>query len=102
MDARARSADPWRLALEGVRGEVGYDGIERVSTQALFDYLEVPQRGRKAGACRRLAKLMRELGWTAVKARSLGQSGFRDQTRGYARDAKTRRPKRNPYLIGAA
>jgi hypothetical protein len=33
---------------------------------------------------RRLAKLMRDLGWTAVKARSLSQSGFRDQVRGYA------------------
>jgi hypothetical protein len=87
MHAMARSADPWRLSLERVRGDVGYDGIERISTQALFDYLEVPQRGRKAGACRRLAKFMRELGWTAVKARALGQSGFRDQVRGYAREA---------------
>ena len=60
MDAMARSADPWRLPLERVRGDVGYDGVERISTQALFDYLEVPQRGRKAGACGRLAKLMRD------------------------------------------
>ena len=89
MDAMARSADPWRLPLERVQGDLGYDGVERISTQTLFDYLEVPQRGRKAGACRQLAKLMRELGWTAMKARSLGQSGFRDQVRGYARDTKT-------------
>lgn len=80
--------DLWRLRLERVRGKVGYDGIERISTQALFDELEVPQQGRSAGACRRLAKLMRDLGWTSVKARTLGQSGFRDQVRGYARDAK--------------
>jgi hypothetical protein len=37
-----------------------------------------------SAAGRRLAKLMRDLGWTAVKARSLSQSGFRDQVRGYA------------------
>jgi hypothetical protein len=29
---------------------------------------------------------MRELGWTPMKARGLGQSGFKDQVRGYARD----------------
>jgi hypothetical protein len=50
---------------------VGDDGIERMPTQTLFDILEVPQRGRDAGACRRLAKLMRELGWSPIKARGL-------------------------------
>jgi hypothetical protein len=78
--------DPWRLRLERVRGKVGYDQIERVSTQTLLDLLEVPQRGRNAAACRQLAKLMRELGWTPIKARGLTQNGFRDQVRGYARD----------------
>jgi hypothetical protein len=63
------------------------DGIERISTQALFDLLEVSQRGRTTGApCRRMAKLMRELGWTPTKARGLTQSGFREQIREYARD----------------
>ena len=59
------------------------------TTQALFDDLEVPQRGRNAGACRHLAKLMRELVGRSMKTRSLAQSGFRDQVRGYARDTKT-------------
>ena len=77
---------PWRLRLEQVRGKVGYDGVERISTQTAFDVLEVPQRGRNAGACRQLAKLMRELGWTPIKARGMTQNGFRDQVRGYARD----------------
>jgi hypothetical protein len=83
---RARNADPWRLRLEGVRGKAGDDGIERVSTQTLFDVLEVGQRGRTAGACRRLAKLMRELGWHPIKARGLTPTGLRDQIRGYGRD----------------
>jgi hypothetical protein len=87
-EAISRSTDPWRLRLERVRGKTDYDGVERISTQDLFDFLEVPQRSRSAGACRRLAALMRELGWTPMKARSLGQSGFRDQVRGYARDTK--------------
>jgi hypothetical protein len=77
---------PWHIRLERIRGKVGDDGIERISTQVVFDFLEVPQRSRTAGACRRLAQLMRELGWSQVKARGLTQSGFRDQVRGYARD----------------
>ena len=59
----ARSIDPWRAPLERVRGKIDFDGLERLSSQKLLDILEVPQRGRTAGTCRRLAKLMAELGW---------------------------------------
>jgi hypothetical protein len=85
---RARDADTWRLRLEGVRGKLGDDGIERVSTQTLFDMLEVSQRARSTGACKRLAKLMRDLGWYPIKARGLTPGGVRDQIRGYARDKR--------------
>ena len=78
-------ADPWRLRLERVQGKEGYDGIERINSQSLMDLLEIPQRARTAGTFRRLAKLMRELGWVAVKARGLTQTGHIDQVRGYAR-----------------
>jgi hypothetical protein len=70
-EALARSADPWSLRLERVRGKTGYDGVERISTQDLFDILEVPQRARSAGACRRLAALMGELGWTPMEGSRL-------------------------------
>jgi hypothetical protein len=85
---RVQRADPWHLRLERVRGKMGDDGIERVSTQTVFDILDVPQRSRNAGACRRLAKLMRDLGWSPIKARGLTPGGFKDQVRGWAR-AKT-------------
>lgn len=85
--ALAHSADPWRLRLEGLRGKRWDDGIERISTQSVFDILEVPHQSRTAGACRRLSKLMRELGWSPIKARGLTPGGFRDQVRGYARDS---------------
>ena len=81
-----RNSDPWRLALERVRGKIGDDGIERITTQIVFDILEVPQRCRGAGACRRLAKLMAELGWTAVQVRSLTRGGYLEQVRGYCRE----------------
>src|SRR6266567_12528 len=84
----ARSADPWRLRLERLRGKVGADNVERIGTQAIFDALEVPQRNRGAGACKRLGRLMRELGWSPIKARGLNQRGLLEQVRGYARDAR--------------
>jgi hypothetical protein len=84
----ARNVDPWRLPLERVRGKIDYDGLERLSSQTLLDVLEVPQRSRTAGTCRRLAKIMVELGWTAVRVRDLTRGGYKEQVRGYARDAR--------------
>jgi hypothetical protein len=81
----AQPSDPWRLRLEGARGKIWDDGVERISTQSLFDLLEVSQRSRNAGAARRLAKIMRELGWVPTKARGITPGGFTDQVRGYAR-----------------
>jgi hypothetical protein len=87
----AQRIDPWRLRLERVQGQVGDDGIERISTQTLFDHLEVLQRSRGAGACRRLAKVMRELGWSAVRVRDLTGGGYKEQVRGYCRDGRNRK-----------
>jgi hypothetical protein len=84
-EAAAQRADPWRLRLERVRGNVGDDGLERVTTQLLLDQLEIPQHNRRAGAYRRLAKLMAELGWTAVRVRGLTRGGYLEQVRGYCR-----------------
>ena len=85
----AEAADPWRLTLERVRGKIDFfDKLERVSSQTLLDLLEVPQRNRTAGTYRRLAKVMAELGWTAVRVRALTRGGYREQVRGYCRDAR--------------
>ena len=89
--AAAESADPWRLTLERVRGRIDfYDPLERVSSQTLLDLLEVPQRQRTASTYRRLAALMTELGWTAVRVRDLTRGGYKEQVRGYCRDARNR------------
>ena len=81
--------DPWRLPLERVRGKVDYDGLERVSSQTIMDLLEIAQRNRTAGTFRRLAKVMAELGWTAVRVRDLTRGGYLEQVRGYCRDARS-------------
>jgi hypothetical protein len=91
--AAAENADPWRLRLERVRGKVDFfDGLERVSSQTLLDLLEVPQLQRKAGTFRRLAKVMVELGWTAVRVRDLTRGGYKEQVRGYCREARDLHP----------
>jgi hypothetical protein len=91
-DAQAKAVEPavepWQLRLARVRGKIGDDGIERISTQALFDCLEVAQRSRGAGACRRLARVMRDLGWTPVRVCDLTRGGYLEQVRGYCRDAR--------------
>jgi len=79
----AKPVDPWRLRLERVRGTTGFDGLERISTQTLLDILEIPQRKRTAGAYRQLAKVMVELGWTAVRIRDFTRGGYLEQVRGY-------------------
>ena len=82
--------DPWLAPLQRVRGKVEFDGQERVSSQTILDLLEVPQRSRTAGTYRRVARLMAELGWTAVRVRDLNGRGFREQVRGYVRAARDR------------
>jgi hypothetical protein len=81
-------ADPWLARLQRVRGKVEFDGLERLSSQTLLDVLEVPQRSRTAGTYRRLAKLMAELGWTAVRMRDLNRGGWKEQIRGYVREGR--------------
>ena len=89
-----RNTDAWQTRLERVRGQIDADGIERVTTQTLFDVLEIPQRNRRAGACRRLASVMAQLGWTAVRVRGLTRGGYREQVRGYARDVRSGTPRK--------
>jgi hypothetical protein len=88
--AATETVDPWRLTLERVRGKVDFfDRSERISSQTLLDLLEVPQRNRTAGTYRRLAKVMTELGWTAVRVRDLTRGGYLEAVRGYCREERS-------------
>jgi hypothetical protein len=94
--AAAESADPWRLRLERVRGKIDFfDRLERISSQTLLDLLEVPQGNRTAGTFRRLSKVMTELGWMAVRVRDLTRGGYKEQVRGYCREARVPAPSRH-------
>jgi hypothetical protein len=77
--------DPWESALRKLKGRVGHDGVERISTHDVFDVLEVPMRRRQSETVR-LSRVMRKLGWSNIRARGLNPGSYRDRVRGYARE----------------
>jgi hypothetical protein len=83
---RANAEDPWTAALRKIKGKVGQDGVERISTTDVFDTLEVPMGARPAQTVR-LSRVMRRLGWSNIRARGLNPGSYRDRVRGYAREA---------------
>ena len=93
--AAAETADPWRLTLSVCAAKLtsltGWNGLV---VRRCSDLLEVPQRNRTAGTYRRLAKVMTELGWTAVRVRDLTRGGYKEQIRGYCREARGPHPAR--------
>jgi len=91
--------DAWLAPLQRVRGKVEFDGMERVSSQTLLDMLEVPQRSRTAGTFRRLAKLMAELGWTAVRVRGMTRGAYKEQVRGYCRVSRNLQALNNGHPV---
>jgi len=93
---KAAAEHPWEPVLRTLRGKVAADGIERISTNEIFDELEIPMRRRPSNTVR-LSKIMRRLGWANVRARGLSRGSYRDRVRGYAREvpghpATLRRP----------
>ena len=90
-----RSADPWRKKLEGA-----VRGVEAISTAALLDLLCSPST---TGTARRLAKVMRSMGFIPIKSRRLMPGGFRDTvTRGWARPLRETRSTPTIKQTGAA
>jgi hypothetical protein len=80
-----RPPDPWISALRKIKGLVGHDGLERISTEAIFEKLEMPPIKRTPEAAKRLRGLMVELGWTPVRSRHVTSRGRAARVRGYAR-----------------
>jgi hypothetical protein len=77
--------DAWEPTLRRLKGKVGRDGVERVSTHDVFDFLEIPMRRRPSETIR-LSRVMRKLGWSNIRARGLNPGSYRDRVRGYARE----------------
>jgi hypothetical protein len=82
---KANAEHPWEPTLRKLKGRVGPDGVERISTNQVFDALEVPMRRRPSQTVQ-LSRLMQRLGWTNIRARGLNPGSYRDRVRGYARE----------------
>jgi hypothetical protein len=76
-----RDADPLREKVETT-----VRGMEAVSTIALLDLIGLP---KTTGNGRRIAPIMRTLGFIPIKSRRLMPGGYRDTvTRGWARPVR--------------
>jgi hypothetical protein len=87
-DLDQRREDPWREKLEAA-----VRGTETIGSAALLDLLRVPAT---TGNARRLAAIMRTLGFVPLKSRRLLPGGFRDTSvRGWTRPFRGVRPANN-------
>src|SRR3954466_8841981 len=59
--------DDWEPRLAYLNGELHENGSERISTYQVFDYLGLRRSDRTSGAARRVARVMRRLGWRATR-----------------------------------
>ncbi len=85
-DIRHRQAvHPWVHRLYGLEGRVGPDGVERVSTEQVFELLSLPLADRTPSSARTLRPIMASLGWTATRLLSASARGGIGRARGYTR-----------------
>ena len=79
-----KPSDPWISALRNVRGQIGHDGLERLSTEKIFEQLDLPPLKRTPEAAKRLKVVMLTLGWSPVRSRHVMSRGRAARVRGYA------------------
>ncbi len=83
--AAKKPSDPWMAALHLLNVRSGSDRIERIATDALFDFLDIAPLQRTPEAAKRLRRVMVELGWTPMRVRSATARGRASRVRGYVR-----------------
>jgi hypothetical protein len=76
--------DEWERKLKRIKGRIGPDQIERISTHDVFDWLEVPVP-KRAGLTLRLSRAMRSLGWSNIREHGLNERSYLTRVRGFAR-----------------
>lgn len=79
-----KAIDPWLPLLKEVRGSVDEFGVERITSQLLFELLDVPLHAKLSEA-KRLKRLMVILGWQPVRVFGLNIRGNKEQLRGFAK-----------------
>jgi hypothetical protein len=82
-----QNRDPWLECLSTLAGQTS-DGVERVSADAVMEFLDLPSHERTPKAARRVRSLMMSLRWVPIRAMLLTATGARTRVRGYARNTK--------------
>ena len=82
-----KPSHPWTASLRRIKGSKGSDGVERIPTDRIFDYLDLPPFKRTPEAAKQVRGVMVELGWTPIRARAVSARGRAARVRGYARAA---------------
>lgn len=82
---KVENRDPWVSALACIKGRKCNDGVERISTDAVFDFLNLRPIERTPEAGKRVKVIMCAMGWTWVRARHVRGTGGVGRVRGYAR-----------------
>jgi hypothetical protein len=78
-------SNPWLPLLVKLRGQRGSDGVERLTTEHIFDILDVPLSKRTPQAARTICSAMVALGWSPIRLRSASSRGRSSRVRGYGR-----------------
>jgi hypothetical protein len=87
-EAQRKRPHPVEDRIAQVRGTIGPDGVERISSQQLANVLALEPKERTPATWRTIAAAMAQHGWTPVRYRDVGRSGHREQLRGFARPAR--------------
>jgi predicted P-loop ATPase len=85
--------DPWIDVLRDVVG-TEHEGGERIFTDDVFERLEIPTERRTPSQAKRIASVMRQLGWEARLVRS-----GKITARGYVRKARRLVAKTSPFTV---
>jgi hypothetical protein len=86
----ARAKEPWFDLLQNVAGQVDRAGVERISTGHVLDLLRIPMARRTPQLFIRLTATMRTLGWAPCRMRDFNAGGYKEQLRGFCREATLR------------
>jgi hypothetical protein len=82
-----RRKEPWLSILEHIAGQIDSAGVERISTGHVLDLLRIPMARRTPQMFSRLTAVMRQLGWAPCRMRDFGNGGYKEQLRGFCREA---------------
>jgi hypothetical protein len=86
--AATEPSDLWTITLDNITGRLGSDGVERISTEMVFEWLDVPPFKRTPELAEKIRYLMVRQGWVPVRARHATSKGHAARVRGYARLAE--------------